>query len=88
MTGYVKSAPVAFAMAGIAPADVDVFLPYDDYPFIVAMTIEDWGFCDKGDAGRFVEERNLSSTAIFRCRPMAASSRVASPVAPSVALPR
>jgi acetyl-CoA acetyltransferase len=59
VTGYVKAAPAAFAMAGVDPGDVDVFEPYDDYPFIVAMTLEDWGFCKKGEGGRFVEERNL-----------------------------
>jgi len=58
-TGYVKSAPAAFAMAGVKHKDVDVFLPYDDYPFVVVMTLEDWGFCKKGEGGRFVEERNL-----------------------------
>ena len=58
-TGYVKAAPKAFAMAGVQPDDIDVFLPYDDYPFVVAMTIEDWGFCKKGQAGRFIEERDL-----------------------------
>lgn len=58
-TGYVKAAPQAFAMAGISREDVDVFLPYDDYPFVVAMTLEDWGFAEKGEAGRFIEERNM-----------------------------
>ncbi len=58
-TGYVKAAPKAFAMAKAQPDDIDVFLPYDDYPFVVAMTIEDWGFCKKGEAGRFIQERDL-----------------------------
>jgi acetyl-CoA acetyltransferase len=45
-TPQVFSAPPAFAMAGIAPADVDV-LTVD--PFIVdLMQIEDMGFCPKG----------------------------------------
>jgi acetyl-CoA acetyltransferase len=58
-TGYVQAAPAAFERARITRDDIDVFLPYDDYPFIVAMTIEDWGFCAKGEAGRFIEEHNL-----------------------------
>ena len=58
-TGYANAAPKAFAMAGVQPENIDVFLPYDDYPFVVAMTIEDWGFCKKGEAGRFIEDRNL-----------------------------
>lgn len=58
-TGYVQAAPLAFKMAGVRHQDVDVFLPYDDYPFIAMMSIEDWGFCKKGEGGRFIEERNL-----------------------------
>lgn len=59
-TGFVQAAPEAFAMAGVSPSDVDVFEPYDDFPFIVAMQIEDCGFCAKGEAGRFIEDRDLS----------------------------
>ncbi|MEM7400289.1 MAG: thiolase family protein, partial [Pseudomonadota bacterium] len=58
-TGYADAAPAAFAMANVTPDDIDVFLPYDDYPFVVALTLEDWGFCKKGEAGRFIEEHDL-----------------------------
>ncbi len=58
-TGFVQAAPQAFRMAGLQHRDVDVFLPYDDYPFIAMMSIEDWGFCKKGEGGRFIEERDL-----------------------------
>ncbi len=58
-TGFVKAAPEAFRMAGVEHKDIDLFQPYDDYPFIVVMQIEDCGFCKKGQGGRFVEERNL-----------------------------
>lgn len=58
-TGFVRAAPQAMAMAGIGHGDVDLFNPYDDYPFIAAMTIEDHGFCRKGEGGRFVEEHDL-----------------------------
>jgi len=58
-TGFAECAPHAFRMAGVRHADVDLFLPYDDYPFVVAMQIEDCGFCAKGQAGRFVQERDL-----------------------------
>lgn len=58
-TGFVQCGPEAFAMAGLSHDAIDFFQPYDDYPFIVAMQIEDCGFCAKGQAGRFIAERNL-----------------------------
>ena len=58
-TGFVKAAPEALQMAGVEHKDIDVFLPYDDYPFVVVMQLEDCGFCRKGEGGRFVEERSL-----------------------------
>lgn len=58
-TGFVESAPKAFKMAGVGHDDIDFFQPYDDYPFIAIMTIEDHGFCAKGQGGRFVEEHDL-----------------------------
>ena len=64
-TGFVKAAPKAFAMAGLERKDVDFLNPYDDYPIIVAMTIEDWGFCAKGEAPRFIDEHDLLHTGDF-----------------------
>ncbi len=58
-TGFAQAAPEAFRMAGIRHEDVDLFQPYDDYPFIVVMQLEDCGFCQKGEGGSFVQERNL-----------------------------
>ena len=58
-TGYVQAAPQAMKMAGVTHRDIQFLQPYDDYPFIAMMTIEDWGFCAKGEGGRFVEEHDL-----------------------------
>lgn len=58
-TGFARSAPAALKMAGITHDDIDFFQPYDDYPFISMMTVEDWGFCKKGQGARFLEERSL-----------------------------
>ena len=58
-TGFVAAAPKAMDMAGVKHADIDLFEPYDDYPFVAMMQLEDWGFCNKGEGGRFVEERDL-----------------------------
>ena len=40
--------------AGIDPGDVDTLQVYDDYPVIVAMQIEDLGFCPKGEVAGFI----------------------------------
>jgi acetyl-CoA acetyltransferase len=53
-TPQVFAAPAAFRMAGIAPADVDVYTCYDPFTIHTIMQIEDSGFCDKGDGGAFV----------------------------------
>lgn len=44
----------AFAMAGIEAADVQLCELYDCYSFTVLVTLEDYGFCAKGEAGPFV----------------------------------
>jgi len=54
-TPQVFSAPAAFAMAGLTPADVDVLTVYDPFTVVSLMQIEDMGFCPKGDAGAFAE---------------------------------
>jgi acetyl-CoA acetyltransferase len=53
-TPQVFAAPVAFGMAGIAPADVDVYTCYDPFTIVTLMQIEDSGFCEKGAGGEFV----------------------------------
>ncbi len=59
VTGFADAAPKAMKMAGVAHGDIDFLQPYDDYPFISMMTIEDWGFCKKGQGGGFVAEHDL-----------------------------
>jgi acetyl-CoA acetyltransferase len=45
----------AFKMAGINLKDVDFAELYDCYTFTVLVTLEDYGFCKKGEGGPFVE---------------------------------
>ena len=45
----------AFGMAGVTPADVDIFEPYDAFTINVILALEDLGFCAKGEGGAFVE---------------------------------
>ena len=49
------SAQTAFAMAGLKPSDIDVAQIYDCFTIAVLMTLEDYGFCKKGEGGKFVE---------------------------------
>jgi acetyl-CoA acetyltransferase len=59
-TPQVFAAPVAFAMAGLSPDDVDVLACYDPFTIVSLMQIEDMGFCPKGEGGPFVESGALS----------------------------
>jgi acetyl-CoA acetyltransferase len=49
----------AFAMAGITLDDVDVVELYDCYTFTVLVTLEDYGFCKKGEGGPFVADGRI-----------------------------
>lgn len=54
VTGAARSGPAALAMAGIKLADVEVAELYDCYTFTVLVSLEDYGFCPKGEGGAFV----------------------------------
>jgi acetyl-CoA acetyltransferase len=45
----------AFKMAGITLKEIDFAELYDCYTFTVLVTLEDYGFCKKGEGGPFVE---------------------------------
>jgi acetyl-CoA acetyltransferase len=48
------SGPRAFAQAGLGPADIDVCQLYDSFTSTVLLTLEDLGFCPKGEGGPFI----------------------------------
>ena len=52
--------PLAFARAGLAPGDIDVAQVYDSFTITVLITLEDLGFCAKGEGGAFVEGNGLT----------------------------
>jgi acetyl-CoA acetyltransferase len=58
-TGAPMSKEKAFAMAGIGVGDIDVVQAYDCYTYTVLVTLEDYGFCKKGDGGPFGEDGKL-----------------------------
>ena len=53
-TGAKKASEVAFAQAGIGRDEIDMLQLYDCYTYTVLVTLEDYGFCDKGEGGPFV----------------------------------
>jgi acetyl-CoA acetyltransferase len=57
----------AFAMAGVSPGDVDMVELYDCYSITVMLTLEDSGFCGKGEGMEFVREHDLSNRGDFPC---------------------
>ncbi len=51
----VLSGTRAFEMAGVKRDDVDLAMIYDSFTYTVLMSIEDLGFCRKGEGGAFFE---------------------------------
>ena len=58
-TGAKIAKKTAFEMAGITPDDVDVCELYDCYTYTTLVTLEDYGFCPKGEGGRFGSDGRL-----------------------------
>ncbi len=61
------AAETAFKMAGVAHKDIDLVCPYDCYTITVIVTLEDAGFCKKGQGGAFVWDHDLSYAGDFPC---------------------
>jgi acetyl-CoA acetyltransferase len=59
-SGAAIAGPAAMKMAGITPADVDVCEIYDCYTYTVLITLEDYGFCEKGEGGPFAQSGALA----------------------------
>jgi acetyl-CoA acetyltransferase len=59
-TGAPASKERAFAMAGVGLEDVDLCQIYDCYTYTVLVTLEDYGFCPKGEGGPFVADGKLA----------------------------
>jgi acetyl-CoA acetyltransferase len=58
-TGARIAAKTAYAMAGVGPEDIDQCQLYDCYTYTVLVTLEDYGFCKKGEGGPFVADGKL-----------------------------
>ncbi|MYA19838.1 MAG: thiolase family protein [Chloroflexi bacterium] len=53
------AAEQAFTQAGLSPEDVDVAELNDSFTTTVLLQLEDYGFCEKGEAGDFVADGRL-----------------------------
>jgi acetyl-CoA acetyltransferase len=52
-TGAAISGPGALKMAGVTTAEISMCQVYDCYTYTVLVSLEDYGFCAKGDGGAF-----------------------------------
>jgi len=59
-TPIARAADKAFAMAGLRRSEVDVASIYDCYTITVVMSLEDAGFCRKGEGMAWVKEHDLT----------------------------
>ena len=53
-SGAAISGPAAFKMAGLSVDDVSVAELYDCFTYTTVISLEDYGFCAKGEGGEFV----------------------------------
>ncbi|MGX7680171.1 thiolase C-terminal domain-containing protein [Jatrophihabitans sp. DSM 45814] len=58
-SGHRPVAKSVYERAGIGPQDIDVALLYDHFTPMVLMQLEDYGFCEIGEGGAFVESGNI-----------------------------
>src|SRR5215208_5779602 len=66
-TGAKRSGELALRMADVALADIDVLELYDCYTYTVLVTLEDYGFCEKGEGGALVADGKLAPGGALPC---------------------
>jgi len=64
-TGGIVSSQSAYKMAGIKADDVELCELYDCYTYTLLVTLEDYGFCPKGEGGAFVEDGKIGPNGSF-----------------------
>jgi len=58
-TGAAIARETLYGQLGITARDIDICELYDCYTYTVLVTLEDYGFCAKGEGGPFVEDGKL-----------------------------
>jgi acetyl-CoA acetyltransferase len=58
--GFAHSASRAFEQAGLNPCDMDLAEIYDAFSITVLIALEDIGFCQRGEGGKFVGKRRMA----------------------------
>ncbi|MFD8572149.1 acetyl-CoA acetyltransferase [Streptomyces sp. NPDC059639] len=53
------SGRLAFERAGVSPSEIDIAEIYDAFTYMTLVTLEDLGFCAKGEGGAFVGKGRL-----------------------------
>ncbi|MFC0600432.1 thiolase C-terminal domain-containing protein [Streptomyces palmae] len=56
------SGRLAFERAGVRPQDIELAEIYDAFTYMTLVTLEDLGFCAKGEGGAFIGEDRLTLT--------------------------
>lgn len=57
----------AYEMAGVEARDIDLVSLYDCYTITVLISLEDAGFCRKGEGGQFVSDTDLTYNGNLPC---------------------
>ncbi len=60
-----QAAEQAFTMAGVQRSDIDIASIYDCYTITVLMSLEDAGFCKKGEGMQWVRDHDLTFSGDF-----------------------
>ncbi|HLR29008.1 MAG TPA: thiolase [Paenalcaligenes sp.] len=60
VTSASQSGRLAYEMAKVGPADIDVVELYDAFTINTILFLEDLGFCAKGEGGEFVSNGNIA----------------------------
>ncbi len=67
VTPAVRSGSHAMTMAGVGVDEIDICELYDCYTYTVLVTLEDYGFCAKGEGGAFVADGRLGPNGELAC---------------------
>ena len=55
-----KVAEQVFNAAGVGPSDIDCMQVYDSFSCHIPLALEGYGYCEVGEAGRFMRETGIS----------------------------